>query len=565
MLRPKPNRYRQVISLNGLWSFQTVSDDYTPVHSLSHPQLMAVPASYQELTTHKSLRDYVGKVCYETIVEWPNIQTNHQLRLYIGAAGHRAEVYLDGKKMGVHNGHFLPIDLELSYGDHDSYTHRLSIVLDNRLDFGTLPIGEVKGQKQIIHHDFANLTGIHRDVLLYTLPENPITDIKVETNGYESDVRIDYEVITLAKNVWVELIDPKGQFVTKQDGSKGQIIVNNPLCWDIHQGWLYQLIAHTDCDAYALSFGIRDIAIQEEGLYLNGRKVFLKGFGMHEDHSGVGKASISALNLRDFELLKWINANSFRTSHYPYSDEMMDLADRYGLLVIDEVPAVGLNYWSSEIVFQKGSVDERTLAIHKQMISELITRDRHHPSVFAFSLANEANTYEAGAVPYFEKVFAHARTLTQLPLMIVENVGAEANKVAQFADIIGLNRYQGWYVDLGDLATIDATIQSQLNAYHERFHKPMMLTEFGADTLAGLHKLPSVAFSEEYQVEFLDAYHQVIKKLPYVIGEHVWNFADFLTKEGLTRMDGNKKGVFTRDRQPKMVAHFLKKWWNEDE
>lgn len=91
----------------------------------------------------------------------------------------------------------------------------------------------------------------------------------------------------------------------------------------------------------------------------------------------------------------------------------------------------------------------------------------------------------------------------------------------------------------------------------------MMLTEFGADTVMGLHQLPSVAFSEEFQVELIEAYKKVIEKLDFIIGEHVWNFADFQTKQGLTRINGNKKGVFSRDRQPKMVAHFLRKAWEK--
>ncbi len=68
-------------------------------------------------------------------------------------------------------------------------------------------------------------------------------------------------------------------------------------------------------------------------------------------------------------------------------------------------------------------------------------------------------------------------------------------------------------------------------------------------------------FSEEFQCEFLERYHRVFDRLPYVIGEHVWNFADFATKEGLSRVIGNRKGVFTRQRHPKMAAHVLRKRW----
>lgn len=73
--------------------------------------------------------------------------------------------------------------------------------------------------------------------------------------------------------------------------------------------------------------------------------------------------------------------------------------------------------------------------------------------------------------------------------------------------------------------------------------------------------LPSQMFSEEFQEEFLEIYHRVFDALPFVCGEHVWNFADFAAKQGITRVGGNKKGVFTRDRQPKSVARLLRARW----
>lgn len=88
------------------------------------------------------------------------------------------------------------------------------------------------------------------------------------------------------------------------------------------------------------------------------------------------------------------------------------------------------------------------------------------------------------------------------------------------------------------------------------------MSEYGADTIAGFHQDPPVMFSEEYQCELLKRYHNIFDKLDFVIGEHVWNFADFATKQGVTRVLGNKKGVFTRQRQPKSAAHLLKERWN---
>nr|WP_211205045.1 glycoside hydrolase family 2 TIM barrel-domain containing protein [Halobacteroides halobius] len=104
--------------------------------------------------------------------------------------------------------------------------------------------------------------------------------------------------------------------------------------------------------------------------------------------------------------------------------------------------------------------------------------------------------------------------------------------------------------------------EKELRNWREHFKKPLIMSEYGADTIAGFHQDPPVMFSEEYQCELLKRYHNIFDKLDFVIGEHVWNFADFATKQGVTRVLGNKKGVFTRQRQPKSAAHLLKERWN---
>ena len=95
----------------------------------------------------------------------------------------------------------------------------------------------------------------------------------------------------------------------------------------------------------------------------------------------------------------------------------------------------------------------------------------------------------------------------------------------------------------------------------DKVGKPVMFTEYGADTMQGVTRLPSVMWSENYQVEYLEGYHKIFDKHKSVMGEQPWNFADFQTTEGIIRCDGNKKGVFTRDREPKMAAFVLKRRW----
>ena len=79
--------------------------------------------------------------------------------------------------------------------------------------------------------------------------------------------------------------------------------------------------------------------------------------------------------------------------------------------------------------------------------------------------------------------------------------------------------------------------------------------------MPGLHTLDAVVWSEEYQAALLDTYHRVFDRVDAVVGEQVWNFADFATGPSFIRVDGNKKGVFTRDRRPKAAAHHLRRRW----
>ena len=564
MLYPIQNQKRLTMSLNGVWNFAIVDEFYEPKFVLKDSMLMAVPSSYNDLVVDKMIANHVGLVCYEKIIEIPKFIKGEELRLRIGAATHRASIYINGIKIGDHHGGFLPIDLLVPEEMKDD-TMRLSIVLDNRLDYETLPIGqiEVKNglEKQIIYYDFANLSGIHRDVILYTRPQDSIEDIYITTKIEDDLAYVSYQVFTQGKIKLVSVKDKNQQVVGFSSDKDGMIVVHKPHLWDIGHGYLYTLEVVTQNDVYQEKFGIREIEVKNDRFFLNKKRIYFKGFGMHEDHLIIGKGANSAHHIKDMNLLKWIHANSFRTSHYPYAEEIYDLADQMGILIINEIPAVGLNFWSEEIVFVQGKVDERTKQVHMDQLTELVQRDKNHPSVVMYSLANEANTHEEGAFSYFKDVFSHMRTLTNLPLMIVEWVNAEVNQVSSLADVIGLNRYFSWYSEFGELDRIEERIKYDFDAYYQKFKKPIMLTEFGADTIAGLHALPTVPFSEEFQVEFISLYQKAISGLDYVIGEHVWNFADFMTKQGLTRLNGNKKGVFSRDRQPKMVAHFLKESW----
>ena len=250
MLYPVTNTKRTAISLNGLWNFAFVNDDYNPKQKLSSPILMGVPSSYNDLFTTLKERDHIGLVVYEKQITHPSTSSG-TWNIRIGAAGHRVKCYINGVEVTTHNGGFLPIDFEVP----TKTTFRLTIVLDNRLDYQTLPIATYTNKNDIekvdTHFDFYNYTGLHRNVYLYHLPEKPIKDVVIKTNGIETTV-VSYEVDTLDDNCAVTIKDPYGNAVGINKKKVGSVTITNPILWDIGKGNLYTLCIETSNDYYEL-------------------------------------------------------------------------------------------------------------------------------------------------------------------------------------------------------------------------------------------------------------------------------------------------------------------------
>ena len=121
---------------------------------------------------------------------------------------------------------------------------------------------------------------------------------------------------------------------------------------------------------------------------INGEPFTFKGFGKHEDSAVRGKGHDNPFMVHDFALMEWLGANSFRTSHYPYAEEVLDYADRHGVVVIDETAAVGMNMGLAGGIFggpdlptfSAETVNDATQAVHRQAIRELVARDKNHPA-----------------------------------------------------------------------------------------------------------------------------------------------------------------------------------------
>lgn len=584
MLYPIENRVREVKNLDGIWRFKIDRENKGIEEKwyeskLKDTQPMAVPASYNDLMTQMEDKEHVGYVWYETSFILPASWEGKRVVLRFGSATHHATCWVNGKEVVYHKGGFLPFEADLTELIEQSAgveEFRVTVALSNILDWTCLPSGEIvkkdgPGYPEGYHYqdtffDFYNYAGIHRPVKLYTTPKKYIEDIVIRTslNPEMTQAVVTCDITSTDKIQKVEVIDEEGKVVaqsTQIDG-KVELTVTDVNLWQPGNAYLYNLRVEGEHDVYTESFGIRSIQVTDKQFLINGKPFYFKGFGKHEDSDIHGRGMDLAINVKDFNLLKWLGANSFRTSHYPYSEELMMMADREGFVIIDEVPAVGMCFWKEKPVFDGTRVNDQTLAHHLDMLQSMYERDKNHPCVVMWSVANEADTSEEGAATYFKQVIDKMRSLDDTrPVTMVHTMWPSVDLVSQWLDVICLNRYFGWYSDHGHLEVIGLQVKNEMNEWYEKYHKPMLMTEYGADTVAGLHKMPAVAFSEEFQCAFLTEFHKAFDQLDFMIGEQVWAFADFQTKQGLTRVDGNKKGVFTRNRQPKMAAYTLRERW----
>jgi len=575
MLYPQSNPFRQFVDLSGFWELKFDPESQGQqagwADGFTGGRPVAVPASWND--QFAEWRDYLGETWYQTHFDlpWGWDAARQHIGLRFGSANYLAEAWLNGTRLGEHEGGHLPFSFDLT--PHvQSERNVLVVRVEGKLAPDRVPPGNVPLDSKhmfLDQHqnfpptsfDFFPYCGLHRPVLLTATPPEAITDLTVVTElPGRVHVKVDLTGVD-ATTVRFALNGTMVQAETQVSGSTADIALDVPdaVLWSPASPHLYDLTVEltrrgTVYDRYVLPIGIREIKVEDDALLLNGQPVYLQGFGRHEDFPVTGRGYAPAVIVKDYALMKWVGANSFRTTHYPYSEQMMNLADRLGFLVIDETPAVGL-------FFAEEGLDRR-LQLCRQYISELVSRDKNHPSVIMWSLANEPHSSVPAAKPFFHNLYDLCKSLDPTrPATLVSYVGA-AEESFEFCDLVCLNRYYGWYTESGQLNAGCAKLETELEALHAKFKKPIILSEYGADTVPGHHAQPPDMFSEEYQADMLEQYSRVLRNKPYVVGEHVWNMCDFKTSQGVRRMSSlNLKGVFTRDRRPKLAAHRLRKIW----
>lgn len=405
----------------------------------------------------------------------------------------------------THEGGHLPFEKEvetlLVFGQKNSIT----IAVNNTLTPYTLPPGtiEYKSTKehyppgyfvQNIQFDFFNYAGIHRPVTLYTTATSYIQNISLNTvcasQGRPCTLKYSVGANAVSKmtdgkiHYWAEslvkthIIDRTGQIIASSSAEVGEITVSDPYLWwpiGMNQttAYLYTFAvelydqSQKVVDNYRIPFGFRTIEVTEKDFLINGKPFYFLGFGKHEDWDIRGKGFDWASVIKDFNMLDWLGGNSFRTSHYPYSEEIMQLCDEKGIVVIDECPAVGLK--TAE------NFSNKTLAHHRQVLTELINRDFNHPSVVVWSVANEPNSQMPISEAYFKDVITHVKSLDPTrPVTVVCNQAYDKDLSSAFVDVVSVNKYLSWYEDSGHTEVI----QGKLGFYLSEWYKVRLYSIF---------------------------------------------------------------------------------------
>ena len=584
MLYPQQNLFRNKLDLSGIWDFQIdpkqVGEQRGWPNGLVNPRPIAVPGSWNE--QYEDIYNYLGLAWYLKSTYIPQGWRGQRVFLRIGSACYFSTVYVNGIKIGSHEGGHFPFTFDITEHIRWDSENLIAISVENELNPTRVPSGDMGTPLLTVAsfprttYDFFPFAGIHRPVVLYSVPQVYLEDITVVTdiNGADGIVTVTARLNTMdSADGFLKLKGDNEPVTTKlsfEDGlAKTQLMVPDAKIWSDENPYLYDLTLQTGLDQYNLKIGIRTVSVQGRQILLNGKPVKMNGFGRHEDFIASGKGLNLPLLVKDYQLMRWTGANSYRTSHYPYSEEEMQLADREGFLVIDEIPAVSLQ-------FEDDANIEMRLQQCLQQIDEIITRDKNHPCVVAWCVANEPMPLKLNlATPdsendlavakgkeFLEALIRQARELDSTRLVTLATLGGSPPSWVEQCDVICMNRYWGWYVLGGELDKALIAFEQELDSTWETWHKPIIMTEFGADTQAGMHGHPNLMWTEEYQAELIRGHLQVAARKDYIAGMQVWNFADFAAVQSIMRVGGiNMKGVFTRTRTPKMAAHVLREFW----
>lgn len=493
---------------------------------------MKLPACWNMVSREYFL--YEGSMVYTRKFSYVKGE-EEKVVLKIGAANYLCRVFLNGGYVGMHRGGSTPCFWDIT--DMLQENNRIIIVVDNTRRAEQVPTENT---------DWFNYGGVYRDIELIRLPGIYIRDFRAALvpDGSFGKIRLKAELsqpVSVSASVDIPELGVTRE-IQIQNGTGEAVIEVQPELWSPEHPKLYDVTVSCLKDRVSDRIGFREIRVEQGEIYLNGAPIFLKGISCHEESVENGKAMTDEERLENLMLAKELGCNFMRIAHYPHSEKMAKLADEYGILLWEEIPV----YWA--IKFER----EKTYEDARNQLLEMITRDWNRASVIIWSVGNEnADTDERLSFMSRLAECAHEADSTRL-VSAACLVDSEKNEIADrlitFLDIIGINEYCGWYTP--DFEKLPQLLENSSPT------KPVIITEFGADALAGHHGTVTDKGTEECQAYIYERQMETLEKIDYIKGMTPWILYDFRCPRRTSYIQKyyNRKGLLSADKKYRKMA-----------
>jgi len=493
---------------------------------------------------------YEGTIWYKKSFDYLK-KGRTRLFVHFGAANYLADVYLNGQKLGRHEGGFTPFNFEISHlvREKDNF---LVVKVDNKRRRDAVPT---------LNTDWWNYGGLTRDVNLVEVPDTFIEDYFLQLKKGSTDEIAGWVKLNgmpAGKVVTVEISEAKvKQSVTTNTNGYAAVNFKADLnLWSPEKPKLYLVKVSTDTDSVVERIGFRSVQTRGIDIILNGKSIFLRGICIHEESPLRGGRAFSEDDAR--MLLTWakeLGSNFVRLAHYPHNEHMTRLADEMGIMVWSEIPVYWTVLWDNPETFENA----------RNQLGENITRDKNKASVILWSVANETPVSEA-RMKFLKGLIDHARKMDPTRLLTAANERHYADPTTQvvddplgeYLDVLGCNEYVGWYDGLPEKA--------DRLTWKITHNKPLIISEFGGDALFGYHGDKGVRWTEEYQKDLYEHQLAMLKKIPSLRGMAPWILTDFRSpRRPLPRIQDfyNRKGLISSRGERKQAFYVLQNFYRD--
>ena len=556
---------RTTVSLNGAW--RTIVDPFDSGHSgffrdakpkdkrelveysFDASPVMNVPGDWN--TQRESLMFYEGTVWYRRLFNYQK-HDGKRVFVYFGGVNYQTSVYLNGEKLGDHEGGFTAFNFEAT-----------ALLRDGENDL-IVEVSNVRRADAVpgIKFDWWDYGGITRDVMLVEEPATFIQDYSVQLsrgshNEISGWVRLNGD--QLQQPVTVEIPEAHVRQILKPDsgGLASFRFTAQVELWSPERPRLYDVVLTAGSETIHDAIGFRTIEVQGDKILLNGKPAFLRGISMHEEAPFREGRAFSVEDAQT--LLGWVKelgCNFVRFAHYPHNENEVRLADRMGLMVWSEIPV----YWDIDWT------NPATLANAQAQLRDMIARDRNRASVILWSMSNETPV-KPERLTFLTELAHDAREMDSTRLITsalnhVDNDGADgrvlADPLGDVLDVIGLNEYLGWYGGRPD--------DADKMRWKMSWNKPLIVSEFGGGAIFGRRGDADERWTEEYQEGLFQHQLGMVSRMPNLAGLTPWVLMDF--RSPLRMLPGvqeyhNRKGVISNRGQRKKAFYTLQEFYKK--